>query len=60
MAVQSAIHAYPATASTSTSEFVAWSSEYKRTRRRCAVCVQAGRSGYHCPGSTYREKCKHL
>ena len=60
MAVQSAIHAYPATASTSTSGFVAWSSEPKRTRRRCAVCVQAGRSGYHCPGSTYREKCKHL
>jgi hypothetical protein len=47
------------TASSSTSQFVAWGSEVRR-RRRCAVCVNAGRDGYDCPGNKDRTKCKHL
>jgi len=46
-------------ASTSTTQFVPWGSEARRTRR-CAVCIQAGRGGYNCPGNKDRSKCKYL
>ena len=62
MAIQSTLKMNPVpqtVASTSTTQFVPWGSEARRTRR-CAVCVQAGRDGYNCPGNKDRSKCKYL
>jgi hypothetical protein len=62
MAIQSTLNMNPipqTAASTSTTQFVPWGSEARRTRR-CVVCIQAGRGGYNCPGNKDRLKCKYL
>jgi hypothetical protein len=46
-------------ASSSTLQFVTWRSEEKR-KRRCAVCKEAGKNGYDCPGERDRSKCRYL
>lgn len=62
MAIQSTLNMNPVpqtVAPTSTTQFVPWGSEARRTRR-CAVCIQAGRGGYDCPENKDRSKCKYL
>ncbi|KAJ7017554.1 hypothetical protein C8F04DRAFT_979056 [Mycena alexandri] len=49
------------TAGPSEMNFISYidSSETKpKRRRKCAVCVEAGRDGYGCPGESGRKRCK--
>jgi hypothetical protein len=51
----------PVTIQTPDENFVFWGADtVPKRKRKCAVCMEAGRNGYNCPGEQNRKRCKYL
>ena len=51
----------PVTIQTPDENFVFWGADtVPKRKRKCAVCIEAGRNGYNCPGEQYCKRCKYL